>query len=308
MKKIVLYILFCHSFLTLAAQELKAFRNTVEDSYNFWYYTPEGYKSDTETKPLIIFLHGRSLCGNDLARVRRYGPLNAIERGMRLDAMVLAPQNPGGSWRPSKVFSLMEWAKRNYRVDTSRIYVMGMSLGGYGTIDFVGTYPDRVAAAMALCGGGTIKELCGLADVPLWIMHGTADRAVGIKASQRVVEAIRGCAVGDRLIWTPLNGLNHGRLARVFYLPETYQWLLSHSLADSNRTVNRTVSVTPERINGNIYRELQKKGKEKISVVDNGGERNGKRKTENGELRRGNGELKKERYASQANGELSAEN
>ncbi len=266
MKRISLFILFFLNAALLAAQQLTSHKGVVKDSYNFWYFVPEGYNDNAGEKPLVVFLHGRSLCGKDLSRVRRYGPLNAIERGLKLDAMVLAPQNPGGAWNPEKVKRLVDWAENNYRVDSNRIYVIGMSLGGYGTIDFAGTYPDKIAAAMALCGGGTIKDMCGLATMPLWILHGTADRAVGVSASQKVVDAVRGCADRDRLIWTKLQGMNHGQLARVFYLPETYGWLLSHSLADSNRAVNRSVEITPSRLSGNIYRELQKNGNVHLSV------------------------------------------
>ncbi len=77
--------------------------------------------------------------------------------------------------------------EEHYDVDTTRVYVIGMSLGGYGTLDFVGTYPQRVAAAMALCGGSTLKDMSGLADVPFWIQHGTADRAVPVSQSKAVV-------------------------------------------------------------------------------------------------------------------------
>ena len=167
MKRLFIYIVFFYSIASLCAQNLTAHRNEVKDAYSFWFRTPEVGSGDSIARPLVVFLHGRSLCGTDLNRVRRYGPLDAISRGLRLDAYVLAPQNPGGAWRPQRVMRLVEWAVKHYNVDTNRIYVVGMSLGGYGTIDFVGTYPNKIAAAMALCGGGTIKELCGLAQVPL---------------------------------------------------------------------------------------------------------------------------------------------
>ena len=173
-KTTTLLITLIISIAGLSAQVLKAHTKTVEGSYNFWTYTPDGYDTCSTPKPLIVFLHGRSLCGNDLKRVRRYGPLNAIERGLMLDAVVLAPQNPGGAWKPSKVMKLVEWTTENLNIDTNRIYVIGMSLGGYGTIDFAGSYPHRIAAAMALCGGGTLKDFCGLNEMPLWILHGTA--------------------------------------------------------------------------------------------------------------------------------------
>jgi predicted peptidase len=72
---------------------------------------------------------------------------------------------------------VFDWVKRNYPCDTTRVYVLGMSLGGYGTMDVCGTYPDRIAAGMALCGGTTLKDVSGLGELPFWIIHGTADRA-----------------------------------------------------------------------------------------------------------------------------------
>ena len=76
-----------------------------------------------------------------------------------------------------KIDDVVEWTKAHYQVDASRIYVLGMSLGGYGTLDYAGTYPHKVAAAMALCGGCTLRDKQGLGDLPLWIIHGTADKA-----------------------------------------------------------------------------------------------------------------------------------
>lgn len=264
MKRIFLLILL-FSLFSVQAQQLKPFKGKVGDAYNFWICTPEGYSKADTAKPLVVFLHGRSLCGRDLNRVRRYGPLNAIEKhGLKLDAIVLAPQNPGSNWRPDKVMRLVEWTKKHYSIDTNRIYLIGMSLGGYGTIDVAGTYPGHFAAAMALCGGGTIKDYCGLNELPLWILHGTADRAVGVGASQKVVDAMRSCGESRRLIWTKLKGANHGRLARIFYLPETYQWLFAHSLADTGRAVDRTFSITPATLDRKIYNDLLKS--EKIAV------------------------------------------
>lgn len=239
----------------LSAQRLTAHRGEVEDAYNFWFYTPSD--SLATPQPLIVFLHGQSLCGRDLNRVRRYGPLDALQMGMPIDACILAPQNPGGSWSPRRVMRLVEWACAHHPVDTNRIYLIGMSLGGYGTLDAAGTYPDRFAAAMALCGGSTLKEHCGLNRLPLWIIHGTADRAVGIGASQRVVDAMQACDSSRRLIWTPLQGANHGLLARLFYLPQTYEWLLSHRLDDADRPVSPAYEIDRQRLGTDIYRDIR---------------------------------------------------
>lgn len=231
-------------------------RNVIPGGYNFWVYTPEEYEEGGHPLPLIIFLHGASLCGNNLDRVRRYGTLDAIEKGKIIPTLVVAPQNPGGAWKPGKLNDLLEWMKRNYEVDTTRVFVIGMSLGGYGTLDFVGTYPEKIAAAMALCGGCSLNDVQGLGKVPLWIMHGTADRAVSLNQSKAVVSSLHN-AGNDRLLrYTWIPGGSHSVLARLFYLQKTYDWLFAHSLGDRPRTTDRSFDITTGDIES-TYRELR---------------------------------------------------
>ncbi len=81
---------------------------------------------------------------------------------------------------------------------------------------------------------------------------------MGISQSQRVVDAISSCRdTANRLIWTRLKGMNHGQLVYAFYMPETYQWLFSHSLADDGRPVNRKFRLTPNNMNRNVYRSIR---------------------------------------------------
>ena len=233
-------------------------RNEVEGGYNFWVFSPEEYNTDKHPLPLIVFLHGASLCGNNLQKVRRYGVLDAIDEGLDMPMFVLAPQNPGGSWSPDKINDLIEWMKANYAIDTTRIFVLGMSLGGYGTLDFVGTYPEKVAAAMALCGGTTLKDVSGMGKLPLWIMHGTADRAVNIRESKKIVDSLTDSG-NDRLLrYDWFKGASHGALARVFYMRETYDWLLSHSTADKPRTIDKDIEITMQGMKA-AYKDLKDK-------------------------------------------------
>ena len=143
----------------------------------------------------------------------------------------------------------MDWAIQNHPIDTTRIYLLGMSLGGYGTIDFAATYPDRVAAAMAFCGGGTVKDYSGLCRVPLWIIHGTADQAVSVGESRKVYNAMKRAGDTSLLRYDEWVGVNHSRLARMFYLSEVYEWLFLHSLSDSPRQVDKTIIITNENLN-----------------------------------------------------------
>ncbi len=243
---LVLILMLLVKPLTTSAQ-LMACRGFVEDSYNFWLYLPETYEK-AEELPVVMFLHGKSLSGDSLEMVLRYGCIDAIIRGRKINAMVVAPQAQE-AWNPQRVMAIYDWLDDHYKVDTNRFYVLGMSMGGYGTLDVAAAYPDRVAAAIALCGGASGKELCSLSTLPLWIVHGTADELVPVWCSDRVVDSIRSCGDTTRLIYNRLEGENHSRLARVFYLEQTYKWLFSHSLLDKDRPVNRSYSMSTELLN-----------------------------------------------------------
>lgn len=221
----------------MRAQTLKSYTGKVKDGYNFWLQTPKKDQG-TALKPLVIFLHGASLSGTNLNKVLRYGPLDAIKRGLKLDAYVMAPQTRG-AWVPEKIMNDVDYViEYNQDIDTARIYVVGMSLGGYGTIDLANAYPDRIAAALAFCGGGTGNNYEGLSKVPIWIVHGTADRAVPIKQSDQVVAELKKIdPATPRLIYDRVVGMNHGQPARYFYAPEFYQWLFKHSINDIDRHV-----------------------------------------------------------------------
>jgi predicted peptidase len=235
---------------------LSAKKNVIKGNYNFWVYTPEEYYYTQESTPLIFFLHGASLCGHDLNRVLRYGSIDAAKMGLMIPALIVAPQNPGGPWNPHKLNEILEWMKLHYVFDESRVYVLGMSLGGYGTLDFAGTYPDKIAAAIALCGGSTLKDYRGLGELPLWIVHGTADRAVSVKESQKVVTGMKTLGITSRLRYDWLPGASHGALARFFYTSKTYEWLFQHTLRDPWRPVDNTIDITKSDLS-NAYREFQ---------------------------------------------------
>lgn len=241
----ILCIIMCltMSLPATAYDFLRPIKGVIPDGYDFWVYTPQDYYYSLEQTPVIIFLHGASLCGRNLNRVLRYGPLDAIVKGREIDALTVVPQNPGGAWSPKKVMQVLDWVKANYACDTSRVYVLGMSLGGYGTMDVCATYPERIAAGMALCGGASVDDVSGLGQLPFWIIHGTADRAVPISRSKTVVEQLQRSHLDSRLRYDWLKGGNHGTPARIFYLKKTYQWLFSHSLHDKGRPVNRNIQI-----------------------------------------------------------------
>ena len=195
--------------------------------YNYWQYLPADSILNNKP-PIIIFLHGRSLSGTDLERVKRYGVICEISKGREVPAIVLGPQVASGAWNPDLVLEVLENVQKKYDTDSSRIYVCGMSLGGYGTMDFAGKYSDRVTAGVALCGGGDTLDACNLASIPFWIQHGTADSAVPVSESRKMRDAINACN-GDNLKYIEVPGASHGDMEKLFRSDELYEWLLSHA-------------------------------------------------------------------------------
>ena len=204
--------------------ELLAYRDSVKKAYNFLLYVPGTYSRDTTVAPLplILFLHGGSLCGNDLKMVTQYG-----------------------CWNAEKLMAVVDWVRERYRTDTDRLYVFGISMGGWGTFKFVSAYPDKVAAGIALCGGyqGDIQPLT---EVPLWIIHGTSDTVTKISNSTNIVAAMAKTGKSGRVVYSWLTGCDHSILARVFLLQEPYDWLFKHSLQDPCRPVNRDFKLEPK--------------------------------------------------------------
>ncbi len=205
-----------------ASAQLSAVKGKT--TYNFWLNLPSD--SILKTKPpVLIFLHGKSLSGTDMEKVKRYGVIHEIQKGRQVNAIVVAPQVVSGSWDPDKILEVLEYVQRTYKTDTNRVYVCGMSLGGYGTMHFAGKYASKITAAVALCGGGNVKDACTMATIPMWIQHGNRDEAVPVQRSREVVDAIKTCNGGKNLIYTEIAGADHGDLEKVFRSDEMYNWL-----------------------------------------------------------------------------------
>lgn len=173
--------------------------------------------------PVMVFLHGKSLSGSNLENLKRYGVIAEIIKGRQFPAIVIAPQTANG-WSPKSIKEVIDKVRSEYQSDSTRLYVVGMSMGGYGTINFTGTYPKMVAGAVAMCGGGDTRLGENLSTVPMWIRHGNADKAVPLSESQKVVNAIKKYS-SENLIFTIDRGLNHGAMERFFRSDEIYDWL-----------------------------------------------------------------------------------
>ena len=117
------------------------------------------------------------------------------------------------------------------QIDPTRIYLTGLSMGGYGTWHMAVTYPQKFAAVVPICGGGGWmygfpKRVCALKDVPVWAFHGALDPVVPLQASQDLVNALNECGGEARLTIYP--EALHDSWTQTYDNPELYQWLLEH--------------------------------------------------------------------------------
>lgn len=225
--------LLCFAFFLCHVAFSQAIFNEVkkENLYPFLLSFPPDSIDAKGSSPLLVFLHGRSLSGDDLNLVKKYGVLHEMEKKGRLvPGYVIGPQvKKGESWNPDKILELVHYMIRNYNIDSNRIYIAGMSLGGYGTLNFAGKYPEKIAAAVALCGGGDVRDACRLATIPLWIEHGQKDESVPVSESIKVAEAIQKCSIDNKLKFIIDPEANHGALEKIFRKDEFYNWLFSFS-------------------------------------------------------------------------------
>lgn len=189
--------------------------------YDFLLHLPTDYTEGGEKQSILIFLHGKSLSGNNLDRVKRYGVLYAMNRGLEVPGIVVAPQTNNG-WNPDAVMEVIDYVLANYNADSTRVYVCGMSMGGYGTMDVAGKYPDRIAAAVAICGGGNSSYARNLSTLPLWIQHGNRDRAVPSSESTKIYNAIKKEDPTADVTLTIIKGGTHGSVERLFHQRKMY--------------------------------------------------------------------------------------
>ena len=120
---------------------------------------------------------------------------------------------------------------------------------------------------MALCGGSYRNDFGNLDQVPLWLIHGSADALVPMSRSKEIYNWLKEYKSGKRVRLDIMEGYNHSKLCRFFYVPMTYDWLFSHSLADDGRNVDTTFTITPSVI-GRAYMDVDPEFKKSLKIID----------------------------------------
>ena len=200
-------------------------------------YLPQDYDKDAgKAWPLVLFLHGSGERGTDLEAVKKHGPPKLVAEGKQFPFILVSPQCPPEQWwDPFVLKGLLDDVQAKYHVDPDRVYVTGLSMGGFGTWDLARHYPDKFAAIAPICGGGDPQFVQALAHMPAWVFHGEDDPAVPIRRSEEMVDALK--KAGDPEVkFTRYPGVGHDSWVKAYNDPELYEWLLSHKREAAPKT------------------------------------------------------------------------
>ena len=222
---------------SVQTQESITVQKTREYKARFLLYLPEGYRDKLDIKwPLLIFLHGAGERGDDLNKVKVHGPPKLIEKGKKFPFVVISPQCPKGKkWDDEVLSELLDYACKKYRVDTSRLYLTGLSMGGYGSWSLGMALCDRFAAIAPICGGGSFIDVYNasgakgkaLRSLGVWAFHGAKDTVVPVGESKKMVDALRKFGhPAPKLTIYP--NARHDSWTTTYDNAELYRWLLEH--------------------------------------------------------------------------------
>ncbi|HWW02928.1 MAG TPA: prolyl oligopeptidase family serine peptidase [Candidatus Acidoferrum sp.] len=209
-----------------STQQFKHFEEEikVKGTLDYLLFLPQGYEQSKKKWPLMLFLHGAGESGHDLAKVKTHGPPKIVETKPDFPFILVSPQSPGRGWNPEVLNALLDDIMRTYRVDKDRVYLTGLSMGGFGTWELAAAHPEKFAAIAPICGGGNPQNAKKLARLPIWVFHGAKDPTVPIERSREMVEALK--AAGANVKFTVYPEAQHDSWTETYDNPAFYQWLL----------------------------------------------------------------------------------
>ncbi|MGF2035872.1 MAG: prolyl oligopeptidase family serine peptidase [Nostoc sp. CmiVER01] len=212
------------------------------DSYNYLLFLPNGVHADAddvydglrlrnETQqlllPTILFLHGAGQRGSNLDDVKKYGVPKIVEQQADFPFIVISPQCPRGEyWNVERLSTFLDQVIASYPVDPDRVYLTGLSMGGYGTWHLAAAQPERFAAIAPICGGGNPQAARNLKNLPVWAFHGAKDNVVPLSESEIMVSALKAC--DGYVKFTVYPEAQHDSWTQTYNNPELYKWFLHH--------------------------------------------------------------------------------
>lgn len=223
---ILMISLFTSSNLLAAkpTQQAAKLDTQVRVTLDYLLYLPPDYK-EKKAWPLVLFLHGGGERGNDLELVKMHGPPMLIEQGKHFPFIVVSPQCAKKDWwHPVELAALLDDLATKYKVDQDRVYVTGLSMGGFGSWALAAYAPDRIAAIVPICGGGEPFWTKRMPNVAAWVFHGAKDTGVLPKRSQEMVDKLK--EQGGTVKFTLYPEAEHNAWTETYNNPAVYEWLL----------------------------------------------------------------------------------
>lgn len=213
-------------------QSVITFKGSVHKMVDIDYllHLPDNYESSSAPVPLLLFLHGAGERGNDVTAVAQHGPPALIAKGeWNQPFIVVSPQCPADAWwtdslQTDTLEALLDDLEKKYRIDQDRVYVTGLSMGGFGTWRLAAENPERFAAIAPVCGGGDPFHARRLKHLPIWVFHGAKDDVVPILASEVMVDALK--KAGNEVKFTVYPETGHDSWVDAYNTAELYEWLL----------------------------------------------------------------------------------
>jgi predicted peptidase len=201
----------------------------VHINLNYLLHLPQRYNKEEDKKwPLVLFLHGAGEIGDNLEILRVQALPKIIESREEFPSIVVSPQCPtGSSWHNefNSLDELLDNILENYEVDSNRIYLTGLSMGGFASWDYAVIHPDLFAAVIPICGGTSYPDhLYLIKDVPVWAFHGAKDDIVPIEESQIAVDSLKN--FGGDIRFTVYPNAGHDAWTETYNNSEVFEWLL----------------------------------------------------------------------------------
>lgn len=228
--------------------EARVFKDADNKALNYRLLKPKAYEAGKKY-PMVIFLHGAGERGNDNAKQLVHGMKDYASDALmeKYPCFVMAPQCPEGklwvdvNWsslkhdmpsQPAEPMRLTIEAlgalQKEFSIDATRLYVTGLSMGGYGTWDALQRYPDRFAAAVPICGGGDVKQAKKIAQIPIWAFHGDKDTAVPVERTRTMIAALK--EAGGMPKYTEYPDVGHDSWTATYKDPALHEWMFAQRL------------------------------------------------------------------------------
>lgn len=210
-------------------------------SYQYLLFLPRDYSADKKKDwPLLLFLHGVGERGANVWRADLHGPAKYASQHPDFPFVMVTPLCPSNEiWSVESLSALLDYVVKKYRVDTNRVYLTGLSMGGFGAWDLALAEPQRFAAVIPIAGGGNDMPIIGvkvgaapeygrvLRTVAFWAFHGAKDNVVAPDESERMIAGLKKIGVPEAKI-TIYPDAMHNSWERTYDNPEIYAWLLQH--------------------------------------------------------------------------------